>query len=42
MLTSVFGIPIKYEAWNKQNSLPLYIAVVMNSVLHLLMSKDVL
>lgn len=26
MLESIFGIPIKYEAWNKQSSLPLYIA----------------
>lgn len=26
MLENVFGIPIKYEAWNKQRSLPLYIA----------------
>ena len=26
MRTSVFGISITYEAWNKQNSLPLYIA----------------
>lgn len=25
MLTNVFGIPIKYEQWNKENSLPLYI-----------------
>jgi len=25
MLESVFGIPIKYEKWNKENSLPLYI-----------------
>lgn len=25
MLTSVFGISIKYEAWNYQNSLPVYI-----------------
>ena len=26
MKTDIFGIPIKYEAWNKQQSLPLYIA----------------
>lgn len=26
MLTSVFGISIKYEAWNHQDSLPVYIA----------------
>ena len=26
MLTSVFGISIKYVAWNHQNSLPVYIA----------------
>ena len=26
MLTSVFGISIKYEAWNYQDSLPVYIA----------------
>lgn len=26
MLENIFGFPIKYEAWNKQNSLPLYIA----------------
>lgn len=26
MMESLFGFPIKYEAWNKQNSLPLYIA----------------
>ena len=26
MFTSVFGIPIKYEAWNHQDSLPVYIA----------------
>ena len=26
MLTSVFGISIKYEAWNQQDSLPVYIA----------------
>ena len=26
MLTSVFGISIKYEAWNQQYSLPVYIA----------------
>ena len=25
MLTNVFGIPIKYEQWNKENSLPIYI-----------------
>ena len=25
MLTSVFGISIKYEAWNHQDSLPVYI-----------------
>ena len=27
MFTSVFGISIKYEAWNQQDSLPVYIAV---------------
>ena len=26
MLTSVFGISTKYEAWNHQDSLPVYIA----------------
>lgn len=26
MFTSVFGISIKYEAWNHQDSLPVYIA----------------
>ena len=26
MLTDVFGLPIKYEAWNHQDSLPVYIA----------------
>lgn len=26
MLTSVFGISIKYEAWNQQDSLPVYTA----------------
>lgn len=26
MSENLFGIPIKYEAWNKENSLPLYIA----------------
>ena len=26
MLTSVFGISIRYEAWNRQESLPVYIA----------------
>ena len=26
MLTSVFGISIKYEAWNHQDSLPVYIS----------------
>jgi hypothetical protein len=26
MLTNIFGIPIKYEQWNKENYLPLYIA----------------
>ena len=26
MITSVFGISIKYEAWNQQDSLPVYIA----------------
>ena len=26
MLTSVFGISIKYEAWNHQDFLPVYIA----------------
>ena len=26
MLTNVFGVPIKYEAWNHQDSLPVYIA----------------
>ena len=26
MLTSVFGISIKCEAWNHQDSLPVYIA----------------
>ena len=26
MLTSVFGISIKNEAWNHQDSLPVYIA----------------
>ena len=25
MITSVFGIPVKYETWDKQNALPLYI-----------------
>lgn len=25
MITDIFGIPIKYENWNKENSLPLYI-----------------
>lgn len=25
MITDIFGIPIKYEKWNKENSLPLYI-----------------
>lgn len=25
MLTNIFGIPIKYEQWNNENSLPLYI-----------------
>ena len=25
MFTSVFGLSIKYEAWNLQNSLPIYI-----------------
>lgn len=25
MLTSIFGIPVKYEQWNKENSLPLYL-----------------
>ena len=30
MLTSVFGISIKYEAWNYQNSLPVYIAASYN------------
>ena len=26
MLESIFGIPIKYETWNKKTSIPLYIA----------------
>ena len=26
MLTSVFGIPVRYEVWNHQDSLPIYIA----------------
>lgn len=26
MFENLFGIPIKYEIWNKQSSLPLYIA----------------
>ena len=26
MFTNVFGIPVKYEAWNHQDSLPVYIA----------------
>ena len=26
MLESIFGIPIKYEIWNKKSSMPLYIA----------------
>lgn len=26
MLTSVFGLPIKYEKWDKESSIPLYIA----------------
>lgn len=26
MRESVFGIPIRYETWDKQDSLPLYIA----------------
>lgn len=26
MLESIFGIPIKYETWNKKGSIPLYIA----------------
>ena len=26
MLTSIFGISVKYEAWNHQDSLPIYIA----------------
>lgn len=30
MINEVFGIPIKYENWNKQGSLPLYIAAGYN------------
>lgn len=26
MLTNVFGISVKYEAWDHQDSLPVYIA----------------
>lgn len=26
MLSNIFGIPIKYEQWNKEDSLPLYLA----------------
>ena len=29
MLTSVFGISIKYEAWNHQDSLPVILQGVM-------------
>lgn len=36
MLTSVFGISIKYEAWNHQDSLPVYIAGVMIFIQHIL------
>ena len=30
MLTNVFGLPIKYEQWGKENSLPLYITESYN------------
>ena len=30
MLTNIFGIPVKYEQWNKENSLPLYITESYN------------
>lgn len=26
MLESIFGLPVKYETWNKKNTMPLYIA----------------
>ena len=35
MLTSVFGISIKYEAWNQQDSLPVYIAGSMIFAQHI-------
>lgn len=32
MPTSVFGISIKYEAWNHQDSLPIYITGICNEL----------
>lgn len=49
MITSVFGISIKYEAWNQQDSLPVYIAgsynfrtayIEINVVLFLFQQKN--
>lgn len=36
MLTSVFGISIRYEAWNRQESLPVYIAGSYDFTQHIL------
>lgn len=36
MLTSVFGISMKYEAWNHQDSLPVYIAGSYDFTQHIL------
>lgn len=36
MLTSVFGISIKYEAWNHQDYLPVYIAGSYDFIQHIL------
>ena len=41
MRESVFGIPIKYDTWNK-SSMPLYIAGSMNFVQHILLINVVL
>ena len=41
MLISVFGISIKYEAWNHQDSLPVYIAGRVIFIQHILKTDAV-
>lgn len=40
MFTSVFGLSIKYEAWNLQNSLPIILQKV--TILHSIYRKQTL